>query len=302
MTRLKKLANTQRLELNAFSSPSSTSSTWSTEPPPATPVNGETHVYVGVGVSGGGHSGGGHGGGGHGGKLPSGTAAGKSEDAWALFIVAAAIGVTLAFTEGARYDGFVKLHPMHPVHLYGPGGYLVLPLAQIDPDTAAWADKAVIRDSEGPWQPRGRAPLDRTGFTYQVLVGGGQLRSGDGSLEFGTAGHVALGFHANQQLGFQIDWGFSFRNNSVADRVFDSRWSLDLEFLPLDAGAIHAGVFGQAGIGSRYEDGYFGGRDDYLMLSGGAVGQLELTTRLALTARLGIAADTREIVAGVSIY
>ncbi len=253
-----------------------------------------------------GNSGGGGGGGGPrgGGGGHSGVAATKADDAKALFVLAAIVAVTAAFTEGARYDGWVRLHPMHPVHLWGPGGYTVIPLAHIDPQTVAWADKAVIRQSEGPWTSLGRAPFNRTGFNFNVLGGSATIPSYDSETATGFAGHISFGYYWTHQMGLLLDYGFATRENVAANTIFDSQWSLELDYAPIDAGPFHAGVFGSLGLGTRYEDGYEGGKQSYLMLHGGALVQLSLTTRLALTARFGIKQDelVKEATFGLSIY
>jgi hypothetical protein len=283
-------------------------------PPPADPVSSNTtvvlvpdvHVHGGasghVGGSGGGAGGGGAGGGS---KVPN-VAGDAGEAAVALAVVAAIAGVALAVTEGARYDGWVRLHPMHPVHLYGPGGYRVMPLAWVDPETAAWSTRAVVRPGEGPWQPLGRAPLDRNGFTYSVLGGAGQVVSGDDTLGLGTSFRVQFGYFPTHAFGLQLDWGFAIRQNAVDRTIFDNRTGLEATFAPLDVGKLHGGVFGGAALATRLEDGVADGRADDLAWSGGALLQLELTTRLAITGRLGVSHAyghlTRDALVGISIY
>jgi hypothetical protein len=283
-------------------------------PPPAGHVESNTHVSVGVIVfdSGGrpasdhhhsGGGGGGSGGGGSGGH-GSGIANAKSEDAKALFVLAAIVAIGAAFTEGARYDGWTRVHPMHPVHLWGPGGYTVIPLAHIDPETAAWADEAVIRETEGPWAPLGRAPFDRTGFAFNVFGGTANVPGSDDTDATGFAFHIGFGYFWSHQMGLLLDYGAAMRDMTPTQSIFDSQWSLELDFAPVDAGPFHAGVFGAIGLGTRYEDGYDGGKRDYLMVHGGALVQLSLTTRLALTGRFGIKADeaVKEATFGLSIY
>jgi len=136
---------------------------------------------------------GGHAGGGHGG-FGGGGGDGKAE-AIVILIAAAVVLFVVAGVEGSRFDGYARLHPMHPVHLFGrDGGYAVLPLAWIDPETAAWADHAIVRSNEGPWHPLERAPLDRQGFTYGMFGGVGTYKSADGSKALGTATTIQLGY------------------------------------------------------------------------------------------------------------
>ena len=125
----------------------------------------------------------------------SSKASSEADDAYWLVIAAVAVGVGLAVTEGVRYDGWVRLHPMHPVHLWGPNGeYTWLPLSQLTPATADWARKALVRPSEGPWQTLGRAPLGRAGFTYGFTLGAAQMPSVYDTLEIGFQSHIKFGF------------------------------------------------------------------------------------------------------------
>ena len=60
--------------------------------------------------------------------------------------------------------------------------------------------------------------------------------------------------------------------------------------MPLDAGILHAGVYGGAGDAVRVEDGILGPdtNSSTLAIGGGAMIQLDLNTRIALTARFGV--------------
>jgi hypothetical protein len=277
-----------------------------THRPPPRPDSGPGSATGGGGSGGGGTGGAGGGKGGSNGGGGGGAAAKGADEAWAWVILAAAAVVVLAATEGARYDGWVRLHPMHPVHLWGPGGYTVLPLAYIDPDTAAWAERAVVRPSEGPFERLGRAPLDRAGFSYSVMIGAGSAMSGDGSKGVGTAARVQFGYFPLHQLGIQLDWGFTTRDNVVDETIFDNRLGVEATFAPIDAGRFHAGIFGGVARANRFEDGVVGGRDADTALSGGALLQLEVTTRLAISGRFGMSRAygdlTEDVLVGMSIY
>ncbi len=233
-------------------------------------------------------------------------AAGKKEAAAALLVVAAAAAVGLAATEGARYDGWVKLHPMHPVHLYGPyGGYTVLPLAHIDEQTAAWASHAYVRSSEGPFTKMGRAPLNRKGFTYSVMLGAGEVPVIDYEADPGFNGHIQFGYFPTKQVGIQLDLGMAWTEDAQKNTIFTSRTSLELQAFLAKAGPMHAGLFGQIGGASRFDDGI--AFDDTSGLYGaGALLQLDLTTRLALTGRVGSTHSfdewANEVGVGLSIY
>jgi hypothetical protein len=238
----------------------------------------------GVGVSHGtpGHSGGG------GGHSSGGSASDGKAYAIAVLVVAATAVVVAAAVEGSRFDGYANLHPMMPVHLFGrDGGYTVLPLAWIDPQTAMWADHAIVRENEGPWQPLERAPLSRTGLTYAMFGGIGSYKSADGTVENGTATTIQLGVFPEQHLGVLGSIFFGWRDNAVNETLFESRYTLELQGYPIVAGPVHLGLYGGGGAAYRWEDGIPGGNAGSIALIGGAMFQLDFNTRLALTARLG---------------
>lgn len=271
----------------------------SREPPDAPHVDGSTHVSVVVvqPVSEPRHS--------H--PAPAAQSAKSAkEDAKFWLVVAAAVAVGAAVTEGMRYDGWVELHPMHPVHLYGWNGqYTWMPLAQITPETAAWARKAVVREREGPWRPLGRAPLNRRGWTYSLLMGSSETPlPGDTGVR-GFASHVQLGRFVTPEFGVLLDVGMGWGETELGAAIYDSRHALELQYLPLAAGIFHGGLFGQVGMGYRLDDGAGPDRSDFL-LGGGAIAQLELTTRLAITARAAqtvvYGTRTSDFTVGLSIY
>jgi len=264
-----------------------------------------TSTSTGGGNVGGGTSGGSH----HGsnGNTSGSTIAGdKKANAKTLLIIAAIAAGALAGTEGARYDGWVKVHPMTPVHLYGPyGGYSVVPLAQIDPQTAAWADHAYIRSEETPFLRLGRAPLNRQGFTYSVLLGAGEVPVSGFNADPGFNGHIQFGYFPTKQIGIQLDLGMGWTQDNLQNTIYISRTALEIEAYLAQAGPIHGGIFGQIGGANRFDDG-IQFDDSSSLLGGGGLLQLELTTRLAITGRVGITESfgeaASEVGVGVSIY
>lgn len=257
--------------------------------------------WHGGAVAGGRSSGGSHGGGGRSG----GAGDGKAE-AIAILVAAVAILFVAAGVEGSRFDGQVQLHPMHPVHLIGPDeSDLVVPLAWIDPNMAAWADHAVVRSAEGPWRPLSRAPLERH-WTYGVYLGEGSFSSVDGTKRVGPASTIQAGYFPDPHYGVLASVFFGWRNNETNANLFESRYTAEVQALPLDAGILHLGAYGGVGAAARFEDGLAGGNASGLALTGGAMLQLELHTRLALTARLGVAAAHGEVMQdvlfGLSVY
>jgi len=224
-----------------------------------------------------------------------------------FWLVAAGVGAAaLAFTEGARYDGWVRLHPMHPVHLVGPyGEWTWMPLAQLTPEAVSWSSSAYIRDNEGPWQELGRAPLNRQGFTYSLFFGGGEIAAIGLDPAVGFLSHLQFGYYPLHEFGIQFDMGFGWTDDDRGNTIFDGRYALELDAMPLAAGRFHAGAYGQIGGASRSDDGaQFD--DSSGLLGAGAQMQLDITTRLALTGRAGLTwvhdEQLSELLLGLSIY
>jgi len=287
--------------------------------PTAPPVSSETEIVIvpqvnfSAGVRTRGRGGGWGGGVGSGGKIGGAGGDGKAAAVAILFVAATAL-LTAAAIEGSRFDGYARLHPMHPVHLIGrDGSYTVMPLAWIDPRAAAWTDTAVVRPTEGPWLQLERAPLSRTGLAYGMYGGVGSLRSADGTLAMGAGWTVQLGYFPTQQLGLFASVFFGWRDNRYNATLFETRTTAELQFFPVQVGRLHAGLFGGGGIAYRFEDAVkLSGnevaagnvRDGALI--GGAMFQLDINTRLALTGRLGIAyahgEQMHDALIGLSVY
>ena len=300
------------------------------------PVTGETQVVVfpDIDVSGGGggwpgrpvrwgrgvHSGWGGGGGinvgtahssggGHTGGSSGGSGGDGKAEAIAILVAAAVILFAAAAVEGSRYDGYVQMHPMQPVYLIGKDGSRAeMPLAWIDPQVAAFTDKAIVRSTEGPWRELGRAPLDRQGFTYAMFGGAGTFKSVDGTNDTGSLFSIQLGYFPEQRLGLLGTVSFGWRDDQLMKTLFESRYTLELDGYPVQIGAVHLGAYGGGGAAYRFEDNpyYTGGNNGSLALLGGGLVQLDINTRLAITGRFGVTYAHGEQMAdamvGLSVY
>jgi hypothetical protein len=233
---------------------------------------------------------GGHGGGGvHVGGVGGGGGGGDGKaEAIAIIVIAVTALVIAAAVEGSRYDGYAQIHPMTPLYLFGrDGSRAVMPLAALDPQSAAFSRYAIIRSNETPWRWNGRADLDRQGLTYAVLGGIGTFQSADGSKASGTATTIQFGYFFDQHVGLVSSLFFGWRENNVAQTLFETRYTLEVDGYVAQAGPVHLGVYAGGGGATRLEDGIPGGNASSLALLGGAQVQLDINTRLALTARLG---------------
>ncbi len=234
---------------------------------------------------------------------------GEAAAALAVIVVASAvvIGVVLASSEGARYDGWARLGRRQPLHLYGPNNsYRLVALEDLTLEEANWATRAYVRDTEGAWQGLGRAPLNRKGWAYSVLLGAGEMGDLGGAARTGTASHIQLGYFPTRALGIHGDVGFGWGSpgtGKVPGVRFQASVGLEAQYLPFRAGKVHGGVYGQFGRTIRTVAA--GGGSDALLSAGGLF-QFDIATRLALTARAGESLahgeSTNEFTLGVSIY
>ncbi len=245
--------------------------------------------------------------------LSGGGGGGDKGAAIAILVVAAVALFAVVAVEGSRFDGFANLHPMHPVYLIGrDGSRAVMPLAWIDPQTAAWTQTAYVRRNEGPWQELERAPLDRYGWNFS-MYGGSSIYSGvDGSRGAGFASAIQLGYFPSHQIGIVGSLFMGWRENEVGTTNFHARYTGELQVYPLSAGILQVG--GYAGIGGayrsdeRYNSGYVVYHQDEgsSAFTGGGILQLDINTRIALTARFGLTNSfgerTADSLFGLSVY
>jgi hypothetical protein len=288
---------------------------------PAAPVNERTVIVTGgVGVNFGGRPGDARprptGGGGIGGVSRGsggkGSAASDARSTVIAILVLATFGLIIAgVIEGERFEGTVQVHPMHPVHLFGhDGGYLVMPLAEIDPEMVQWTERAVIRAAEGPMRMLERASLRRSGLTYGLHFGVTQLPSSDGTHTSGPAGIIHFGYFPTQTVGLLATGALGWRQNLVRGPVYQQRYGAELQLMPLSLDIFHAGIYAGAGMAWRLEDSFSRGNERSSTVAGGLQLQLDVDTHIALTARFGLHTaheqsyddPLREASFGIAIY
>jgi hypothetical protein len=240
------------------------------------------HLGGGPGT-GGGHWGGGLGGGGGGGN-------GSGDALVLLAVVAVAIGVVVAVClvsgEGIRFDGFVRLAPEQPIHLKdGAGKTRDLPLAALSPDDVAASVEAKIMDDEGFGIERlDRLPLDRRGGVFKLDSGATTFGLGPETFSGPTA-TIQFGYFFTRKLGLLANIALGGASDDQGTVVTRHTFGLELQSLPLEKGRLHAGGYLDAGFalaGTTTNDvvsGPAGG--------GGALLELDLTSRMALTLRAG---------------
>lgn len=228
----------------------------------------------------------------------SGGSGGGDDDgkgaAIALVVTSVAVGLSLAATEGMRFEGDLLVSPDHPIHLRGPGGDAWVPLAELTPELAAWADDGVLLEYDGAVQRLRRAPLNRRGVVFAVDLGASAEHSFQSDVEPQFASRVSLGVFPVHQVGLLAGAGVGFGSQGAPEwRLFG-----ELQVYPLQLGALEIGAYGQFGqLYGEADNGPLVDQSvDTLFGAGGLLLQFDLTTRLALTLRGGVmyASDPQE--------
>lgn len=227
---------------------------------------------------------------GGGGGSDSGRGAAAAVAVVVIAAAAVAIGaVAIAATEGYRWDGWVGVEPQHPIHLYrnSPEGrlWLQLGLDQLDPEVAAWADGGLLDGREGRLLGVGRAPLNRRGFALEASAIMSSVDILEGMRGFGGGVRVGIGGFPLQYLGV-----LAFADIEGASDVVNVRAGGELQAYLPPAGRAHFGLYGEGGwVRSRRdlpED--VVARRGRAFGGGGLLFQIDLTARMALTARGGL--------------
>jgi hypothetical protein len=250
--------------------------------------------------------------GGHVGNLGSGGGSGNDQLVALLIVFAVLATVGMVATEGVRYDGTVAMYPWQGVHLRNAAGQQrEVPLAQLTPADVASATEAKVMDDEGWGMMRlGRGPLDRRGLAWKMNVG--LLHSScDCLVADGVAGDVQLGYFPHQMLGILASWAPSGGTDVNGNSFYRHGLALEAQFFPIDLSRLHLGAFAHGGVVYANDD--IGGTRNGPAFGGGAMLELSLTARLALTARFDYTSaktaplgagwqGTESFTAGVAIY
>jgi len=283
----------------SWSSPGrSTLQTWRAAPPQG---------QVGGGGGGRGVSGvhvGGGGGGGGGGN-------GDAVLVAIIVMVAVVVAIGLVSSEGVRFDGHVAMSPEQPVHLRAANGQqATIPVADLSPGWVAGTVEAKVMDDEGFGLRRlDRLPLDRRGATFKLDSGTIAFDFAGATLA-GPAMNIQSGYFFTRKLGLLANLSLA-GGAATGGLVPRHALGLELQAFPVAWGPVHLGAFGNGGM--AITEVLVGATPTYVSgpsVGGGALAELDLTSRLALTLRAGgslakldqIWTPAGQLTAGVAVY
>jgi hypothetical protein len=232
--------------------------------------------------------------------------------------LAAVASVFLVASEGMRFDGFAQIHPDQTLHLKTERGEdKFVTLGTLSAQDAASAEEALVMDDEefGLYE-LASVPLNRRGMAFKLDLGTSSFSLGDYSLN-GMASHIQLGYFPTQTFGLLLDATLSGVGTTdiIAGNVGQTppgtlirhSVALELQAFPLALGRFHLGAFGKGGMAVV---GPASSPETGPTVGGGALMEIGVTSRLALTLRAGLDAARLDsgwsraglLTAGVSIY
>lgn len=255
-------------------------------------------------------------GGGGGSWVPSGGGGSGNDALAAIIVIIVAVvvlsAVGLAVTEGVRYDGAIQMYAEQPVHLKDAfGNEFTVPLSQLVPAHAQQAVSAEVMDDEG-WGLNmvERRPLDRKGVAFKLDMGSVQAFCRTCYSAAGFAANLQLGYFPHHRAGLLATASLGGGTNAVGKSFQRHTLGLEAQWFPLSLWRFHLGAFGHGGwqIGREGDSTSRTGA----AFGGGAILEIALTTRLALTARAdwttadnapeGGWASTQLFTGGLAIY
>jgi hypothetical protein len=244
------------------------------------------------GGSGGGSSGGGGlgnwgGGGGGGGN-------GGGEALILLAVVLAAIAVvatvSLVASEGMRFDGTAQMSPWQPVHLkQRGGGELVMALGDLSPVALEGVVEAKVMDDEGYGiRTLEHRRLDRCWApTFKLDAGSMTFSRGGGDTHTGFIGNMQFGLFVRPWLGLLLTTGVGGAGDGYGATISRHTFGFEAQSLPAALGPVQLGGFANVGAAAIASTATNAPIEWGNAFGGGFLGELQVTSRMALTLRAG---------------
>jgi hypothetical protein len=300
--------------------------TWRGSPPSGGSITGWHGAPPGGGGGwhgvppGGSGSSGSSGGGGLGSIASGGGGGGNGGDAMVvLAVVLAAIAVVAAValvsSEGVRFDGVAQMSPWQPVHLkQRDGNELVIALGDLSPVAIDGAVEAKVMDDEGYGiRTLDHLRLDRTWAPTFKLDGGSMTfaRAG-GGVHSGIVANMQFGVYVRPWLGLMLTAGVGGAGDEYGATLTRHVFGFEVQSLPLALGPLQFGGYGNVGYAAIASTASGSGPAEWgTAIGGGILGELQVTSRMALTVRAGaneaffVGSETSPaatITGGIAIY
>ena len=207
----------------------------------------------------------------------------------ALFVIAALAVVGLVASEGVRFDGTTQMSPEQPVHLQQRGGAeVVVPLADITREDVAATVEAKVMDDEGFGIRQLEHVLDRRGATFKLDFGRIAFEQATSTLaNSGPVAHIQVGYFFTPSFGVLATAGLGGADDGLGAILTRHEFALEAQALPLALGPLRAGGYANGGFAMAATTAGTGTAEYGTAFGGGALFEMALTGRMALTLRAG---------------
>lgn len=220
---------------------------------------------------------------------------GNGGDAMVLLaVVLAAIAVVMAISlvssEGMRFDGIAQMSPWQPVHLkQRGGGELVIALGDLTPVAIDGAVEAKVMDDEGYGiRTLEHLRLDRSWAPVFKLDAGSMTFARGDAVHSGFVSDMQFGLFVRPWLGLLLTAGVGGAGDEYGATLTRHTFGFELQSLPLAAGPFQFGGYVNVGYAAIASTAQGSGPAEWgNAIGGGLLGELQVTSRLALTLRAG---------------
>jgi len=229
------------------------------------------------------------------GNIGSGGGGGNGGEALiVLAVVLAAIAVvttvSLVCSEGVRFDGLAQMSPWQPVHLkqHG-GGELVIALGDLSPVAIEGAVEAKVMDDEG----YGIRTLDhlrldrRWAPVFKLDAGSMTFTRGSGDTRSGFVSNMQFGLFVRPWLGLLLTAGVGGAGDGYGATISRHTFGLETQSLPIALGPVQLGGYFNVGAAAIASTANNESIEWGNAIGAGLLGELQVTSRMALTLRAG---------------
>ena len=229
-----------------------------------------------------------------GGSSGGGSWGGGGDAMIVLAVVLAAIAVVMAISlvssEGVRFDGLAQMSPWQPVHLkQHDGTELVVALGDLSPAALGGVVEAKVMDDEGYGiRTLEHRRLDRSWALAFKLDGGSMTFARGADVRSGIIANMQFGFFIRPWLGLLATAGVGGAGDEFGATITRHNFGFEAQSLPLALGPLQLGGYVNVGTAAIASTASGSGPAEWgNAIGGGILGELQVTSRMALTLRAG---------------
>jgi hypothetical protein len=236
-----------------------------------------------------------------------------------LAVVLAAVAVVMAIglvsSEGVRFDGLAQMSPWQPVHLkQRRGDELVIALGDLSPAALDGVVEAKVMDDEGyGMRMLDHLRLDRRMAPTFKLDGGSMTFGRNGDVRSGIVANMQFGLFVRPWLGLLLTAGVGGAGDEYGATLTRHTFGFEAQSLPVALGPLQLGGYVNVGAAAIASTATGSGPVEWgSEIGGGVLGELQVTSRMALTLRAGAneayftdsgtSSPAATITAGIALY